>query len=134
MVVSNTSLTLRLHAVPENASLLRERVGIWLEGLGTEEGDVSDVSLACSEAFANAVQHPVASIAGMVEIHGSLHEYTVSITVRDYGSWRAQRAGEDHGRGFQMMRRLMDTVEVDPAANGTTVTLRRRIIGNGRLL
>jgi anti-sigma regulatory factor (Ser/Thr protein kinase) len=47
--------------------------------------------------------------------------------VRDFGSWRAERAG-DRGRGLSLMRALMDTVEVTPTPEGTTVRLRRTLI------
>jgi anti-sigma regulatory factor (Ser/Thr protein kinase) len=48
--------------------------------------------------------------------------------VRDYGSWRPER-GDERGRGLVLMRALMDTVEVTPSAEGTTVRLRRRLSG-----
>src|SRR5207244_4329664 len=49
-------------------------------------------------------------------------------TVRDEGRWRAPRT--DLGtrrRGFLLMRRLMDAIEVDRAEGGTTVVMRRGI-------
>ena len=52
----------------------------------------------------------------------------VVITIRDYGAWRAPREG-DHGRGLSLMRALMDTVEVSPTPEGTTVRLRRTLHG-----
>jgi len=49
------------------------------------------------------------------------------MTVRDFGSWGDSRQREEGGYGFPMMRRLMDEVEIDPGAAGTSITLRRRV-------
>ena len=46
--------------------------------------------------------------------------------VRDHGRWRDSRSGPG-GRGIEMMRSLMDEVEVTPAEGGTTVHLRRAV-------
>jgi anti-sigma regulatory factor (Ser/Thr protein kinase) len=51
----------------------------------------------------------------------------VEIEVRDFGAWRAPREG-DHGRGLSLMEALMDTVEVTPTPEGTTVRLQRTLI------
>ena len=50
------------------------------------------------------------------------------ITVRDFGGWREPR-GSDRGRGLPLMKALMDSVEVDPSSDGTTVQLRLRVEG-----
>ena len=47
--------------------------------------------------------------------------------MRDYGAWRAPREG-DRGRGLSLMQALMDTVEVTPTPEGTTVRLRRTLL------
>ena len=64
------------------------------------------------------------------EVSGSRDGSEVEIAVRDRGSWREERPG-DHGRGLDLMRTLMDTVAVEPGSGGTTVSLRRRLAGNG---
>ena len=49
---------------------------------------------------------------------------------RDTGRWRPP--GETgRGRGLAVMRELMDDVEIAPSDQGTTVTLRRRLRGDG---
>ena len=50
----------------------------------------------------------------------------VLIIVRDFGGWREPR-GTDRGRGLPLMEALMDSVQVDPSSEGTTVQLRRRL-------
>ena len=47
-------------------------------------------------------------------------------TVRDSGSWRDKR-GEHRGRGLNIIEELMDEVQVAADADGTVVTMRRRL-------
>jgi anti-sigma regulatory factor (Ser/Thr protein kinase) len=57
---------------------------------------------------------------------GQIEGRQVEIEVRDYGSWRDPREG-DHGRGLALMEALMDSVDVTPTPEGTTVRLRRTL-------
>ena len=50
----------------------------------------------------------------------------IVVTVSDHGRWRDPRPSS-RGRGLPLMRALMESVEVDPGAHGTTVTLRRSV-------
>ena len=44
----------------------------------------------------------------------------------DEGTWREQRAS-DRGRGLDLIRALMDSIEVQPGEDGTTVEMRKRL-------
>jgi len=121
------SLQLRLQSSPESALLLRQRLCLWLDELGAKNGEVFDVSLACTEAFANAVEHPDQPTADVIDIDGNFNDGTIAITVLDYGSWRSRRQREEGGYGFLLMRQLMDTVEVHTQPDGTRITMRRRL-------
>ena len=46
--------------------------------------------------------------------------------VRDTGGWREPRKS-DRGRGLDLMRALMDEVELEAGDAGTTVRMRRKI-------
>ncbi len=48
----------------------------------------------------------------------------------DRGAWRQPREG-DHGRGLSLMETLMDTVDVGPSDEGTTVRMTRKLESNG---
>jgi anti-sigma regulatory factor (Ser/Thr protein kinase) len=91
-------------------------------------GEVYEVSLATTEAFVNAVEHPHEPRAEVIEVDGSISDHTVSITMHDFGSWREEREREEGGYGLPLMRRLMDTVDVDTGADGTSITLRRLLL------
>jgi anti-sigma regulatory factor (Ser/Thr protein kinase) len=63
----------------------------------------------------------------------------VQLTIADTGGWREQR-DSDRGRGLELIRALMDEVEVSPGEGGTVVRMRKRLaepvavpVANGRL-
>ena len=98
----------------------------WLESSHVEARDAYRVTLATNEACMNAIEHGFGPGAPGFELHAALDDGAVDIVVRDFGRWREPRALRD-GRGMEMMRSLMDEVEVTPASDGTTVRLRRAI-------
>ena len=55
-----------------------------------------------------------------------LPELAVDITVRDGGNWRS-RSPAGGGHGLQLMRGMMDSVDVQTGPEGTVVRMRRRI-------
>jgi serine/threonine-protein kinase RsbW len=121
------ALQLRLSATPESASVLRRRLSLWLDGLGALADEIFDVSLAVTEAFSNAIEHPREPAAGFVEVDGDFNARTVTVTVRDSGSWGARRRRAAGGYGFPLMRHLMDAVEVESGPAGTSITLQRHL-------
>ena len=56
----------------------------------------------------------------------SITDSSLSVSLRDHGVWDSQ-AGEADGLGLPMMRLLMDGVEVQTGADGTTVTMWRAL-------
>ena len=118
---------LRLERRPELGGELRNRLHAWLSEAGATEEEIFDVALACSEAFANAIEHPVNAAAAVVDVEGTLEHGDLTITVRDYGGWRDHRLREEGGLGLPLMRSLMSSVDVKRGAGGTSVVLRRRL-------
>jgi PAS domain S-box-containing protein len=118
------TFSVELPTQPEALASMRSLLRRWLRGLGGEL-EVSEVLTACGEAATNAIEH--AGAGEPFEMSGQIQGQTVEIEVRDFGAWRDAREG-DHGRGLSLMRALMDTVEVTPTPEGTTVRLRRTLI------
>jgi anti-sigma regulatory factor (Ser/Thr protein kinase) len=110
------SLQLRFQARPEVARDLRDRLSIWLEEVGAAGDDVFEVLLAVTEAFANAVEHPREPSSRTIDVDGSIADHTVTVSVRDYGAWQAERQRSEGGLGFLLIGQLMDSVEVRPGA------------------
>jgi len=120
-------LSVRLRARPASAHLLRRELRSWLEIQGVAEAEIFDIVLASSEAFANAVEHPLRPAASVIDVEAEVTAHVLRLTVRDYGDWRNARQREQGGMGFPIMRTLMQTVDVASGTEGSTITLRRRL-------
>jgi anti-sigma regulatory factor (Ser/Thr protein kinase) len=117
-------LELRVPAEREQLAGVRSTVRRWLEGVGAAGGDVADILLACGEAAANAVEHAYGPTDADFGLSAEFSDGEVVLTIRDRGQWRAPR-GENRGRGRALMEAVMDSVEVEPTLEGTTVVMRR---------
>ena len=119
-------LSLKLRAEPRMLVQMRTALRRWLRESGVAPADENDVLVACGEACANVVQHAYGATPGDMEIEARLVDGSVEISVRDQGEWRppADRGG---GWGLQLIRGLMDTVDVDRGSGGTEVTMRRQV-------
>lgn len=114
-------------ALVEIRHLLRR----WLRRCGATDDEAYDVTVACQEACANAVEHAYRPGPHSFLLEGVCEEGRVRLTVRDEGSWRSPR-GRHRGRGLEMMRQLMDEVEVTSDETGTLVVLERALGRAGR--
>ena len=113
-------------AEPESLAPIRSMLRRWLSHAGADDIEIAEITTACGEAATNAIEHAGTGNGARVEVSGRRDGPEVELSVRDHGSWRSERA-DDHGRGLVLMRTLMDTVAVEPRAEGTTVSLRRRL-------
>lgn len=143
-------------ARPEELARVRAALRRWLGRSGAADDEAAEVVLAVNEAVANAVIHAYGIGGGEVMLSARLRsparatvperaraperatvppgDMELEVVVRDTGRWRPPgRSGSNGGRGFRMMRGLMDEVAVDrgehETAPGTTVVLRRRLTG-----
>jgi anti-sigma regulatory factor (Ser/Thr protein kinase) len=98
----------------------------WLAHAGADDLEIAEITTACGEAATNAIEHAGTSNGARFEVSGRRDGLDVEIAVHDHGSWRTERE-DDHGRGLDLMRTLMDTVAIEPGGEGTTVSLRRRL-------
>ena len=122
-------LELRLPADVDTIPTLRRLLGRWLGEAEASRTEVEEISLACSEACANAIEHAYAPGPAAIEVTATVTEDPqVLISVRDFGTWRPPR-GSHRGRGMVLMKGLMDAVDVDKGDDGTTVRLARRLAG-----
>jgi anti-anti-sigma factor len=120
-----SALRLRFVAVTAEVPPARAALRAWLRDAGVAEDVAAELLLAAGEAVSNAVEH---SGADEVELLAEILEGgTVVLTVRDRGGWKPQEFALHRGRGFALMRGLVDDVDVDREPDGTVVRLRRRL-------
>ncbi|MDD4527100.1 MAG: ATP-binding protein [Candidatus Margulisbacteria bacterium] len=99
--------------------------------------DIEDIKIAVSEACTNAVQYAYGDSPGEIELAFSMFEDKLEIKISDSGKGFDVEADvktkEDDpekiglGLGIVFMRSLMDHVDYDTSANGTTVTLVKKV-------
>ncbi|GIJ26859.1 hypothetical protein Vqi01_20210 [Micromonospora qiuiae] len=118
--------TLRLPADPTRLSMLRKRLEEFLVAHEVSESDLFDLTVAVSEAAANAIEHPVDPAEPMIVVEVSVEDRVVVATVRDTGRWRESTGSGFRGRGLSLIRALGE-LSVKRTSEGTEVTLRRRL-------
>ncbi|MEV7987044.1 SpoIIE family protein phosphatase [Micromonospora sp. NPDC085948] len=117
---------LRLPADPTRLSVLRKRLEDFLVAHAVDETDVFDLTVAVSEAAANAIEHPVHPAEAVISVEVAIEDRTVTATVRDSGQWRESTGSGFRGRGLALIRALGE-LSVRRTDEGTEVTLRREL-------
>jgi GAF domain-containing protein/anti-sigma regulatory factor (Ser/Thr protein kinase) len=116
----------RWPAEKESLAGVRQVLRRWLRAHGATEDETFDITVASQEACANAVEHAYGPGSRSFEIEAKLAAPLVRVVIRDTGRWRPPR-GVHRGRGLPMMRALMEHVDVQHTADGTTVVLERTL-------
>lgn len=127
---SSDRLMLTLPAEPEALITARRALRNWLTEVGTDPEALYDITLATGEACTNAIEHAYAPGEATFDLEASRGHDSVTVRVRDYGSWRAPR-GQNRGRGLKLMETLMDNVTIRREDTGTTVELTRLLARAG---
>jgi serine phosphatase RsbU (regulator of sigma subunit)/anti-sigma regulatory factor (Ser/Thr protein kinase) len=122
-------LELTLPADPESLATMRRQLTRWLRAAGADDAEAYEILVAAGEACANAVAHAYPPGEASYVLEAVRTEGGVEVTVRDFGAWRAPRSGS-RGRGLKLIDQLMEDVEVDRGATGTTVRM-GRALGSG---
>ena len=119
-------LHLRLPAEPRTLAQVRRILRPWLIDRGASEADVAEVTIAVSEACANAIEHAYPPAPASFELDAWAHSGEITVAVRDTGQWRAPR-GQSRGRGLSIIVAAMDDVQIDRMDQGTEVVMRRHL-------
>jgi anti-sigma regulatory factor (Ser/Thr protein kinase) len=121
------TFSLRLARLPQAVALVRHELRRWLDDHGVASEDAVDITLACSEACANAVEHAARPGRFAFEVEARRERDELSLAVRDFGAWTAADEASFRGRGLGMIRDLMDTVEITSSSAGTKILMRRTL-------
>jgi serine phosphatase RsbU (regulator of sigma subunit)/anti-sigma regulatory factor (Ser/Thr protein kinase) len=123
-----SSFEMTLDTRPAVLAGLRSVIGRWLINVGGRADEVFGVALAASEAAANAIEHAYGAHDGTFMVLCETDGAQARVVVRDSGRWR-QTHPHGRGRGLELMRSLVDEVDVQRGDDGTTVTLVRHLAG-----
>jgi PAS domain S-box-containing protein len=119
-------ISLTLPAEPASLEGLRRRLARFLHATGASETEQYEVMLTVCEAAGNAIEHAYGPADATYEVEVAFASGELVATVRDTGNWR-ERRDEHRGRGLNIIEQLMDDVNVAADAEGTVVTMRRRL-------
>lgn len=114
---------------PQAISSARSQIRTWLAAQGVAPATATDILLACGEALANAAEHAYKGMSPR-DIHTQAffkNGGDLEIAIRDEGRWSDEPSPADRGRGFMLMRALMEDVEVEQSDVGTIVRMRKRV-------
>jgi anti-sigma regulatory factor (Ser/Thr protein kinase) len=123
--------------IPIDAARLeesREEVRLFLQAHGVAEQTVEDLVLCVHEACANSIEHSLSRTAIDVEL--CVRPTSVSVVVADqglgldldlYDPRRRPELLQAGGRGFYVMARLMDELEVH-IDGGTVIHMNKRFV------
>ncbi|MFN2626937.1 MAG: anti-sigma factor antagonist, partial [Mycobacteriales bacterium] len=121
-----TDLDLVLPAEPEIVASVRRALRSWAARWGATAQETDDLVAAVGEAANNVVEHAYGPEGGVLELRGAYDDGRISLLVRDHGQWRPPRE-VGQGRGLQLMRDLVDEVDLARAPEGTEVRLSYRL-------
>jgi anti-sigma regulatory factor (Ser/Thr protein kinase)/putative methionine-R-sulfoxide reductase with GAF domain len=126
IVPIETVVRVRFAADPQVLSQMRRMLGRWLQAHGATPSEGADITLACGEACANAIEHAYAPGAAYFDLEAVHDDGLVTITVRDTGRWRTPRGGH-RGRGLKMIAAAVDELDLRTTDAGTEVIMRHRL-------
>jgi anti-sigma regulatory factor (Ser/Thr protein kinase) len=121
--VSN-EFSIGMRAEARSLTSIRRSVSAWLGAHDVPRGLASEIVTAVSEACLNVVEHAYGPSGGIVRVVATYDRPTITVEVIDTGEWR-DAPSRDRGRGFLLMRGLMDDVEVVEEDAGTVVRMRK---------
>jgi anti-sigma regulatory factor (Ser/Thr protein kinase) len=120
-----STFSLRVARTKPSVRLVRHHLRRWLESAWIEPGEVVDITLACSEACANAVEHPLRARRQAFQVEASHGPDGVRLSVRDFGAWDPTASRPTRGRGLSLIRNLMDSAEIVSGPLGAEVVMHR---------
>jgi anti-sigma regulatory factor (Ser/Thr protein kinase) len=121
------TFSLRLARMPQAVALVRSELRRWLDERGVAPEDQVDITLACSEACANAVEHPGRPGRLAFEVEAWREGGELLLSVRDFGAWTDATSEANRGRGLRMIGSLMDAVDITSGGDGTKILMRRTL-------
>lgn len=118
---------LRLPAHPAKLNVAREYAHRAAATFGLDADRCHEFVFAVNEAVTNAIRHGSPDAHGDIHLSVSADRDCLTFSVRDYGTFSGYAPvgaiDADRGRGFMLMVRVMDAVQLCIGAGSTTVRL-----------
>lgn len=117
-------------ATADSLGAARSDLRQWLESIGANAAEISEMQLAANEACMNVIEHAYEDGASgtAFDLEGHLDGRTIVLIVRDNGRW-SEVQSRGRGRGLKLMEAVMDSVQLSFSSTGTVVVLRRELGG-----
>jgi serine/threonine-protein kinase RsbW len=119
--------------VPASASGLarvRECVDVAAAKFGLDDAARRELVFAVNEAATNAIRHGAPDRDGMIVLRLATEDGCLSVSVSDRGVFVGDTERPDplaeSGRGFTLMYRLVDEIQLSISRAGTTLRLAKR--------
>jgi PAS domain S-box-containing protein len=117
------TLDLVVTSEPSSARVLRQSLRRLALGVGLDETKTTDLLLASGEAISNVIEHAYGCDVGPLMLRVFREGDDLVVRVADRGRWRTPR-DDGSGRGLRLMEALVDKLEIQRDAAGTTVLMR----------
>ncbi len=118
---------LKLPARPAKLAAAREYAHEAAAAFGFDAERCYEVAFAVNEAVTNAIRHGRPDAHGCIHLSALADGNRLTLAVRDCGTFTACDAATvangEGGRGFPLMARLMDAVQLCVSSESTTVRL-----------
>ena len=119
-----------LPATPKGAPLARAFVREEATALGLDSSTTWELTLATTEAFANAVEHGSPCDPRGIQLRMELAGGCLYMEIADCGHFESTQTRKPEGyggRGITIISALMDHLEVVPASGTTRVRFQKRL-------
>ena len=119
-----------LPATPDGAPLARAFVREATTALGLDSATTWELSLATTEAFANAVEHGSPCDPRGIHLRIDMKDGLLHVEIADCGCFQSARTSKPAGhggRGMPIIAAIMDDLEVVPDRGTTRVRFEKRL-------
>jgi anti-sigma regulatory factor (Ser/Thr protein kinase) len=127
VVTNGIASELRLPAQASELAAAREYAHEAAAAFGLDADRCYEFAFAVNEAVTNAIRHGRPDEHGDIHLSVSADDDRLTFAVRDCGTFAASAfdrvTSSERGRGFALMTRLMDAVQLCAAPGSTTVRL-----------
>lgn len=116
---------LRFAPRPSKLGVAREYARQAAVAFGLDAESCDELVFAVNEAVTNAIRHGAPDEHGQISIHAFMDSDRLTLSVCDHGTFvgSAPRMLAESGRGFALMTRLTDAVQLSVGRGTTTVRL-----------